>query len=325
MAEPSAPPPTSASGMPLLGGAHLLGVTAVPLPAAAAPLAGPGLAGADPAGLLSLVRTRIPGALGDVEPAPGLRPLPKPADAFEGPAFSYARKRNGSPLPAPPEADGHALRPLTPEQAVRSDPSEPLPMHHQVSFAPLLGMGLGEVRLHTGPGAAATADAMGAAAFTVGRDVFFAEGRYDPVNPAGRALLAHELTHVRQQMAARPHFQGFGIGDDREEQEAEAVERAVMLGLGAPSGGLEVRQLTRRYVAAGNERLPSTVGMRLDELSLQALARAEELLGSAIVGPQRDLGSVQVNLVVRPDGMTDDEIVAGWAQAIASAVRSALG
>ena len=110
-----------------------------------------------------------------------------------------------------------------------------------------------------------------------------------------------------------------------EEQEAEAVERAVMLGLGSPSGGLEVRQLTRRYVAAGGERMPSTVGMRLDELSLQALGRAEELLGPAILGPQRDLGTLNVSLSVRPSDMSDDQIVERWAQAIVAAVRSALG
>ena len=120
MAEPSAAPPTSASGMPLLGGARLLGATAMPLPGAAAPLAAPTLAGADPEGLLAMVRTRIPGALGDVEPVAGPRPLSMPAAGFDGPAFSYARKRNGSPLPAPPEVDGRPLRPLTPEQAARN-------------------------------------------------------------------------------------------------------------------------------------------------------------------------------------------------------------
>ncbi|HEX8243285.1 MAG TPA: DUF4157 domain-containing protein, partial [Longimicrobium sp.] len=38
-----------------------------------------------------------------------------------------------------------------------------------------------------------------AVAYTVGRDVVFAEGRYQPATAEGRRLLAHELAHVLQQ------------------------------------------------------------------------------------------------------------------------------
>jgi len=41
-----------------------------------------------------------------------------------------------------------------------------------------------------------------AAAFTIGRDLFFAPPRYDPDSFAGRRLLAHELAHVVQQSRA---------------------------------------------------------------------------------------------------------------------------
>ncbi|MEZ4612670.1 MAG: DUF4157 domain-containing protein [Caldilineaceae bacterium] len=37
--------------------------------------------------------------------------------------------------------------------------------------------------------------------YTLGRDIVFAPGRYSPHTPAGRTLLAHELTHVVQQSA----------------------------------------------------------------------------------------------------------------------------
>ena len=40
---------------------------------------------------------------------------------------------------------------------------------------------------------------MSALAYTVGRDVVFGGGQYVPHEPAGRKLLAHELTHVLQQ------------------------------------------------------------------------------------------------------------------------------
>jgi hypothetical protein len=64
-----------------------------------------------------------------------------------------------------------------------------------------LGADLSSVRVHTG----ATADELGsrinARAFTVGRDVFFRQGEYQPATRSGQRLLAHELTHVVQQGA----------------------------------------------------------------------------------------------------------------------------
>lgn len=56
-----------------------------------------------------------------------------------------------------------------------------------------------DVRVHTGPDAAAAADALNARAFTVGHHVAFAHGEFDPDSAAGKHLLAHELAHVRQQ------------------------------------------------------------------------------------------------------------------------------
>lgn len=69
----------------------------------------------------------------------------------------------------------------------------------------------GDVRVHTDARAASAARSVAAEAFTVGRDVFFAEGRYAPETGAGRKLLAHELTHVVQQEHA-PVVQRFSLG-----------------------------------------------------------------------------------------------------------------
>lgn len=63
------------------------------------------------------------------------------------------------------------------------------------------GIDLGQVRVHTGHQAAAAAAATNANAFTVGHDVVFGNGKYNPGTNAGRRLLAHELTHVVQQVS----------------------------------------------------------------------------------------------------------------------------
>ena len=73
---------------------------------------------------------------------------------------------------------------------------QPLPAAHREAVAPHLGPAAGAVRLHTDARAAASARAIGAHAYAVGRDVVFAPGRYAPQTPRGMTLLLHELTHV---------------------------------------------------------------------------------------------------------------------------------
>jgi hypothetical protein len=55
------------------------------------------------------------------------------------------------------------------------------------------------VRIHTDNRADALSQSLSARAFTTGGDVFFRQGEYNPGTSGGRALLAHELTHVVQQ------------------------------------------------------------------------------------------------------------------------------
>ena len=77
-----------------------------------------------------------------------------------------------------------------------------LPESVRVFFEPRLGYDFGEVRIHTGPLAEASARELGALAYTVGKHIVFAPGRYAPGTQSGRQLLAHELTHVVQQRQA---------------------------------------------------------------------------------------------------------------------------
>lgn len=58
---------------------------------------------------------------------------------------------------------------------------------------------LSRVRIHTGEPAERSAREVNALAFTVGQDIVFRNGLYNPGSPAGRSLLAHELAHTAQQ------------------------------------------------------------------------------------------------------------------------------
>jgi hypothetical protein len=56
-----------------------------------------------------------------------------------------------------------------------------------------------DVRVHTDAGAADSARAVDALAYTSGRDIVFGDGQYTPGSAGARRLLAHELAHVVQQ------------------------------------------------------------------------------------------------------------------------------
>lgn len=76
---------------------------------------------------------------------------------------------------------------------------KPLPPHVQREAFDRYGFGFGHVRVHDGPPANAAAKSLRASAYTIGSDIGFAAGRYDPEARVGRALLRHELRHVAQQ------------------------------------------------------------------------------------------------------------------------------
>jgi hypothetical protein len=61
------------------------------------------------------------------------------------------------------------------------------------------GHHFGHVRIHAEGDAARLARSVQARAFTVGSNIAFAAGQYQPDSDTGRQLLAHELTHVVQQ------------------------------------------------------------------------------------------------------------------------------
>ncbi len=69
------------------------------------------------------------------------------------------------------------------------------------------------VKIHTGSNAARLSEALGAQAFTVGSDIYFNEGKYNPAATEGRHLLAHELRHTLQQGATTHQVQRRRVPD----------------------------------------------------------------------------------------------------------------
>lgn len=95
------------------------------------------------------------------------------------------------------------------------------------------GTDFGAVRVHADRQAAQSAEQLNAVAYTVGQDVFFNHGQYQPNTQGGRRLLAHELAHVVQQrggMSSATPSREISEPGDPEERVADRVADAIVAG-----------------------------------------------------------------------------------------------
>ena len=79
------------------------------------------------------------------------------------------------------------------------DAGQSLPPRLRSTFEEQFQTSLDDVRLHDSSNAASFARRHRANGLTIGRDIYLGKGRYKPEEQTGRALLAHEITHVLQQ------------------------------------------------------------------------------------------------------------------------------
>jgi hypothetical protein len=127
------------------------------------------------------------------------------------------------------------------------------------SLAQLFGRAAGaevkDVRVHTGAESAAAARAVGARAYTIGQDIHFGAGQYDPSSREGQHLIAHEVAHTVQQRGAPPtrqHKLEVTSASDPAEVEAERFADAVTAGRSAAPLSAQGPAIARAALAAGN-------------------------------------------------------------------------
>lgn len=154
--------------------------------------------------------------------------------------------------PGQPSSVGPAFRLPPNVDLSRRLPGQPLPPVVQRAMEAFFKTSLSDVRVHVG----SQAPAIGAIAFTMGSDLFFAPGRFDVGTPHGRQLLGHELTHVVQQRSGRVH-NPFGadvavVQDPRLEVEAEHLGAMAARDLGVAlqrAAAPSPRQVVQRSLA----------------------------------------------------------------------------
>jgi hypothetical protein len=118
------------------------------------------------------------------------------------------RRQQGAPLFPSPRLGSRPLQnfdsapPIVCE--VLRSPGQPLDPRTRTVMQTGLGHDFGRVRVHTDARASESTRAVRALAYTIGADLVFREGHYQPDTMAGRQLLAHELTHAVQHGVAPP-------------------------------------------------------------------------------------------------------------------------
>jgi hypothetical protein len=131
-------------------------------------------------------------------PAAGVSVAAAPPQTSGKCAACEEEKRLQTTPAGPQAAAGEA--PGIVHEVLRS-PGQPLDQATRAFMEPRFGYDLSKLRAHTGAKAAESAEAIGAAAYTMGHNIVFGAGRFVPEKHEGRKLIAHELTHVLQQGA----------------------------------------------------------------------------------------------------------------------------
>ncbi len=176
----------------------------------------------------------------------------------------------GEVNPAPPIVD-----------EVLESPGQPLDTATRNFMEPRFGHDFSRVRVHTDEKAAASARAVNALAYTVGGNVVFGAGNYAPGKISGRNLLAHELTHVVQQRAARnsaPQAKlEVGPSNDNLEQEADRFAEQIAGVSDAASapprnprhGQLRVQRAVDDHAVSGTVTVPPGAGPIVEDEAQQ--------------------------------------------------------
>jgi hypothetical protein len=132
-----------------------------------------------------------------------------------------------------------------------------------------IGADFSGVRIHTDPEADSLSRSVNARAFTVGRDVYFRQGAYEPGSSSGRELLAHELTHVVQQSGGDGVHRKLTVSQpgDSHEQEADQVAQAVIRLEQRPAAALTTAPAVHRQ--AEEEKKDEGLQTKLEDGALQ--------------------------------------------------------
>ena len=205
---------------------------------------------------------------------------------------------------------------------VLSSAGEALSPETRAFFEPRFGRDLSGVRVHTGSAAERSARDVSAHAYTVGRNIVFGAGQYAPWSSPGLQLIAHELTHVVQQVGS------CGMSPDQRSAQRGVLPIAYPShGLAAPDGTILQRDLALEPTNLLPQDINLTAGQIRDAINFNRrrydednIRLIQDVVGASQTGVfdedtirliaryQDDFGLIPVDGKVGPD--TFDQLTA---------------
>src|SRR5262245_7189522 len=163
----------------------------------------------------------------------------------------FRRKTAESPDPSPIPFIVHD---------VLKSPGQPLDAANRGFFERRFHQDFSRVRIHTDLRAAESAAAVNALVYTVGHDLVFGAGQYDPGTDRGKRLIAHELAHTLQQDGAVSNAP-VKISDPAGPPEHEAdklADQVLAEGVARPRASAVATEGTLFRIPIGGSGQPST-------------------------------------------------------------------
>lgn len=146
------------------------------------------------------------------------------------------------------------------------------------------GVDFSDVRIHTNSQAVQMSQDLNAKAFTVGNDIYFNQGQFNPSSSSGKHLLAHELTHTIQQSGSQ-------VQRVQKKGTAQIIQRNILgdIGRGIGSAASTAWDYTGGAAIRFGGRVIEWVEDRAEDIINEIAPGLLRFLRSSIWEPIRDL------------------------------------
>ena len=147
------------------------------------------------------------------------------------------------------------------------------------ALAGFLGLDIRQTQFYDNAAADELNRRLGSDALSMGSQVFFRQGRFEPGDPHGLALIGHELTHVHAGLTGFPRPPAPGPASQAEERAAVANELRVLRELGVSARPAARGEAASPAPATANPTAAPAAGVKM-----AASGRLED------VQPEEDTG-----------------------------------
>jgi len=202
-----------------------------------------------------------------------------------------------------------------------------LPTALTVKLEAASGIALDEVRVHDDERSERLNRQLQARAFTIGNDIFFRRGTYEPASTGGRRLLGHELGHVVQQRRSPPlpgpdvvtahrmataYARGGGLtGTDHIHREPDPMAPSVLQNDPATGAALDAAKFKdfKHYLGQGRKNIDTQIAGQTAAKwhALNAVNPADPQLPVLNARYQAEQAAIETDFVTLQVGMPPDK------------------